>query len=129
MFFVSFFLRNSIGSEIQAFGNWWGSDPPNEALFSGPVNFADWLSEPPLSTLPTISSVEPSVGGVSGGTLIQITGSRFVTGATVTIGGVPATGVSVDSETRITAGRARHRLATGGGFGGNGRPAGGGGEI
>jgi hypothetical protein len=36
-------------------------------------------------------------------TTVTITGSRFATGASVTVGGVAATGVSVDSDTQITA--------------------------
>src|SRR5439155_22606321 len=38
-----------------------------------------------------------------GGTAIQISGSGFVSGATVTIGGLAATSVSVVDATRITA--------------------------
>jgi hypothetical protein len=93
----------SVGLNVSAIGNWWGSDPPNEALFSGNVNYEPWLTEPPISTHPTISNVEPNAGNISGGTLIKLTGSRFVKGATVTIGGNPATGVTVDSDTQLTA--------------------------
>ncbi|PYX16900.1 MAG: cell shape-determining protein, partial [Acidobacteria bacterium] len=40
---------------------------------------------------PTITSVSPNTGTVSGGTSISINGANFQYGATVTIGGRPAT--------------------------------------
>lgn len=52
---------------------------------------------------PTVSSVNPSSGTPVGGTPITITGTNFVSGATVTIGGRPATNVVVVSATSITA--------------------------
>ena len=51
---------------------------------------------------PTVSSVTPSEGPVKGRRKVTITGSHFVPGATVTIGGA-ATAVRVHSETKITA--------------------------
>ncbi len=42
-------------------------------------------------------------GPTSGGTRVVIPGSGFVAGARVTFGGIPATSVSVDSGTQITA--------------------------
>ena len=54
---------------------------------------------------PTVTSVSPSSGTSAGGTTITITisGTNFVSGATVTVGGVAATSVSVVSATSITA--------------------------
>jgi hypothetical protein len=52
---------------------------------------------------PAITSVSPSSGPTAGGTPVTITGSGFVTGATVSIGGVAATSVNVASATSITA--------------------------
>lgn len=52
---------------------------------------------------PTISSVSPASGSTSGGTSITITGTGFQSGATVTVGVRPATGVTVVSGTSITA--------------------------
>ena len=40
-----------------------------------------------------ITSIVPAYGPVAGGTAILITGTNFVTGSTITIGGVSATGV------------------------------------
>jgi hypothetical protein len=60
---------------------------------------------------PTVSSVSPNTGSVSGGTAITITGTGFVAGATVTIGqgsgpvtgAIAASDVNVVSPTEITA--------------------------
>ena len=52
---------------------------------------------------PTIASVAPTAGSTVGGTTITITGTGFLAGATVTVGGQAATGVSVVSGTSITA--------------------------
>jgi hypothetical protein len=63
------------------------------------------------SSPPTVSSVSPSSGSVSGGTPIKITGTNFVAGATVEIAqgsgagptAIPASNVVVVSPTEITA--------------------------
>jgi hypothetical protein len=53
---------------------------------------------------PTVTMVSPDLGPSTGGTLITVTGTSFVTGATtVTVGGVAATSVSVTSATTLTA--------------------------
>ena len=52
---------------------------------------------------PSISSVSPSSGSSNGGTAVTITGTNFVSGATVTFGGTAATNVTVVSSTSITA--------------------------
>ncbi len=65
------------------------------ALAIGPVGTA--MAEP------LVSSVEPNSGPTAGGTSVTIKGSGFVTGATVTVGGVEATEVFVVPETEITA--------------------------
>jgi hypothetical protein len=49
-----------------------------------------------------LTSVEPSTGPISGGTAVALTGTGFATGATVTFGGAPATGLKVTS-TKIDA--------------------------
>jgi subtilase family serine protease len=51
---------------------------------------------------PTIAGISPDIGPVEGGVAITITGANFALGATVTIGGVPASAVSVASTTQIT---------------------------
>ena len=52
---------------------------------------------------PTAAGVSPLTGPTSGGTLITVTGTNFVSGATIRIGGVAATGVTFVSSTRLTA--------------------------
>jgi streptogramin lyase len=53
-------------------------------------------------TVTSVSLVSPSTSNpVGGGAFVQITGTGFVTGATVTFGGVPATAVQVTSATLI----------------------------
>jgi len=50
-----------------------------------------------------ISSIAPPAGSTFGGTAITIVGTNFAEGATVNIGTVPATSVTIESPTRITA--------------------------
>jgi beta-glucanase (GH16 family) len=54
---------------------------------------------PPL----LVTAVNPSVGCVAGGTSITISGSNFLSGATITIGGVPATSVVFVNTNTLTA--------------------------
>ncbi len=60
---------------------------------------------PPVSTGTgiAITSVSPTSGPVGAATLVTITGQGFVAGAIVTIGGLPATNVTVISSTQILA--------------------------
>ncbi|MCI0342429.1 MAG: IPT/TIG domain-containing protein [Planctomycetales bacterium] len=57
----------------------------------------------PPSNPPTVTNVSPAFGPTAGGTAITVTGSAFVTGATVTIGGTAATSVAFVSATQLTA--------------------------
>jgi len=52
---------------------------------------------------PSITSITPNSASTAGGTVVNIVGTGFQTGATVTIGGVAATDVNVVSATSITA--------------------------
>ena len=52
---------------------------------------------------PTVSSVAPNNGPVTGGTAVTITGTNFAAGATVTFGATAATNVVVVNSTTITA--------------------------
>ncbi len=52
---------------------------------------------------PTVTKLEPKKGSATGGTSVTITGTGFVTSATVTFGETPATEVTVNSATSITA--------------------------
>jgi parallel beta-helix repeat protein len=52
--------------------------------------------------IPTVSSMDVSTGTINGGTTVVITGTNFVTGDTVSFGGVAATNVQVLSGTQIS---------------------------
>ena len=52
---------------------------------------------------PTVSAISPNTGTANGGTAVTVTGTGFRSGATLTIGGMAATGVTVVSSTSITA--------------------------
>ena len=52
---------------------------------------------------PTVSTISPTSGTTAGGTAVTITGTGFLAGATVTLGGTAATGVTVVNSTSITA--------------------------
>jgi hypothetical protein len=56
-----------------------------------------------VTVAPTATSVAPSGGTAAGGTPITIAGTGFASGSTVTVGGVPATDVTVVNDTTITA--------------------------
>jgi hypothetical protein len=55
------------------------------------------------NSAPTVTVVSPNSGSTNGGTAVTITGTNFVSGATVTFGGTAATSVTVVSSTSITA--------------------------
>jgi hypothetical protein len=57
---------------------------------------------------PTISSISPTSGPASGGTPVTITGTGFLSGATVTVGGTAATSVVVVGGASITANTPAH---------------------
>ena len=56
-----------------------------------------------VAPAPTVTSVSPTSGPTAGGTTITINGTNFVSGATVRVGGVAATGVTFLSATQVRA--------------------------
>ena len=54
-------------------------------------------------SVPTVTAVSPSAGPTAGGTLVTITGTHLVAGATVAFGANPATNVTVVNSGSITA--------------------------
>jgi hypothetical protein len=72
------------------------TDGQNATLTNG---FTYVGSNPP----PTIASMSPNTGPAAGGTTVSITGSRFLSGANVSFGGIVATRVNVISATSLTA--------------------------
>jgi len=55
------------------------------------------------AAIPTVSGVTPSSGPETGGTAVTITGKGFISGATVSFGSSPASSVTVNSASSITA--------------------------
>src|SRR5450755_77868 len=68
-------------------------------------------SNPPANPTPTITAISPNSGTTSGGTAVTITGTGFISGATVSLGGTPATGVTLMNSTTITAATPAHAAA------------------
>ena len=64
----------------------------------------------PTPTL-TVASITPASGSTLGGTALTITGTDFSAGATVTLGGIAATEVTVSGPTTLTATTAQHAAA------------------
>jgi hypothetical protein len=57
----------------------------------------------PTAPAPSLTTVSPSTGPAAGGTLITLGGSNFVSGATVRVNGVLATGVTFVSAAQLRA--------------------------
>jgi Domain of unknown function (DUF1929)/Glyoxal oxidase N-terminus/IPT/TIG domain len=57
---------------------------------------------------PTVSSITPNTGSAVGGMGVTITGTGFLAGATVSLGGTAATGVNVAGSTSIIATTGAH---------------------
>ncbi len=81
-----------------------------EANAPGKVIFDNF--EVASNSAPTVTGISPNSGSTSGGTSVTITGTGFLTGATVTLGGTPATSVTVVSSTSITATTPAHTAGT-----------------
>jgi hypothetical protein len=80
----------------------WGCDASVRWQFS-----VTYTRPQPPPTI-TVSSVAPSNGPTTGGTPVEVRGTNFVSGATVTFGGTPATNVTVLESTRLTANTPAH---------------------
>jgi hypothetical protein len=69
------------------------------------LNSSEWLAaasaSAPLSV--GVTNVTPACGSTAGGTAVTVTGSNFLSGATVTFGGVSATSVVVVNSNTVTA--------------------------
>jgi glucose/arabinose dehydrogenase len=57
---------------------------------------------------PTVTSINPTTGVTTGGTTLTVTGTGFLSGATVSFGGTAATGVVLVNSTTITASTPAH---------------------
>lgn len=65
-----------------------------------------------VGTLPAITSLAPATGLPAGGTPVVITGTNFTGATAVTFGGVPGTGLVVNSATQITVTTPAHAVGT-----------------
>ena len=75
------------------------------------VALASCGGDPPIGpspASPAVSSISPNSGSAAGGTAVRIVGASFAAGASVTIGGVAATNVVVESATSITGTTGAH---------------------
>ncbi|MFJ1270224.1 beta strand repeat-containing protein, partial [Legionella lytica] len=52
---------------------------------------------------PTLESITPNSGSAAGGTTVNVTGSGFVPGTTLSIGGVAATNINITNVTTLSA--------------------------
>jgi hypothetical protein len=70
------------------------------------VNFTIVSAGPP----PVLATIDPIAGTLLGGTSVILTGTDFVSGATVSFGGTPAASVSFGSSATLTAVTPAHAL-------------------
>jgi len=95
----------SATSATNAWAAGWSWPPTSGASISPIIEHWDGISwrvtlgERP----PTVTSVSPNSGPAAGGTAVTIGGTGFVSGAKVSVGGIPATKVVVKSASTITA--------------------------
>ena len=69
---------------------------------AGTSSASSSITVTPLAAAPTVSGVSGNSGTSAGGTAITITGTNFLAGATVTVGGAACTSVTLVSATSIT---------------------------
>ncbi len=67
------------------------------------VMLGHWGATPFVPPAPVVSGVTPAIGASAGGTAITITGQYFIGEVSVSVGGVPATSVVVNSSTAVSA--------------------------
>ncbi len=68
---------------------------------SGTLN--NGYSYAPANPAPNVSGISPAAGTTAGGTAVTVTGTGFLSGASVKFGSTSASGVNVVSSTSITA--------------------------
>jgi hypothetical protein len=99
------YSNSTSGTTPEAIGNW-GENATDATLGDNATTTsrAGWVEFSGNLTwaAPTVASVSPSSGSSASTTAITITGTNFVNGATVTVGGASATSVVVVSQTSIT---------------------------
>jgi len=63
---------------------------------------ADQFTFTAVTTPPTVTQITPNTGPAAGGASVTVTGTNFVGGSTVSVGGNPGTNVNVQSSTTLT---------------------------
>ena len=85
-------------------GLWFKSSATKQETFTDLTTSATWFAlSLVLNDPPTVTGVSPDHGSTTGGTPVVITGTGFTKTAVVVFGTVPATDVTVNSSTSITA--------------------------
>ncbi|WP_228796579.1 beta strand repeat-containing protein [Nocardia nova] len=64
------------------------------------------------AAVPTLTTVTPTAGSVTGGTTVVLTGTNLTSATSVSFGGTPATSFTVNSATQITAVAPAHAAGT-----------------
>ncbi|MEW6336373.1 MAG: M12 family metallo-peptidase [Acidobacteriota bacterium] len=77
--------------------------PTSVALITPNITSRIGVCINPLVVAPTVNGTEPSWGPIGGGSRVAVTGTNFQPGATVSLGGAAAIGVTWVSPTRLTA--------------------------
>ena len=70
---------------------------------SGTLTNGYTYTGPQSNPAPTVTAITPNSGSTNGGTSVTITGTGFLAGATVKLGGTSATSVALVNSTSITA--------------------------
>jgi hypothetical protein len=103
---------SNMNATRDAVGNFAKFVPPLVA--NGKVYVATWSDQLAVYGLMAVglTGASPNGGSTRGGTAVTLTGTNFVSGATVTFGGSAATSVAVVSTTQITARTPPHNRGT-----------------
>ncbi|MGA2322202.1 MAG: IPT/TIG domain-containing protein, partial [Solirubrobacteraceae bacterium] len=81
-----------------------GLSSSNQAQLSSALDGAEAAGQAAAPAVtPTVTGVSPKAGPEAGGTSVTVTGTGFITGASVKFGSEAASNVTVNSETSITA--------------------------
>ncbi len=88
---------------------WYGILPPATSRYIMEGLAFNWTLDVPA---PTVSGVSPPSGPTTGGTPITVTGSGFLDGATVTVGGVGCSPVTFVSATELKCTTGAHAAGT-----------------
>lgn len=97
IYYVEFALNPSLGTDGQS-----QLTIAQQLFVSNVVTFPVVIPGTTIAP-PTVSSVSPPSGSLSGGNTVTITGTNLLEAQTVTFGGTPATSFTVNSSTSITA--------------------------